>query len=156
MKQNNKLLILYVVLILFMCGCHSVFNPYDDSFQCPEINEGTCTSIPDAYHQSVSGKTNIDSECKECMEQSLEENFDPPVSPPMENQKSLYQEKKFEKLNSLIQSEAPPMVVPPEVVRILVLSYTGMENEMFGYRYIYFFATQPSWALSAGIEDGGY
>ena len=156
MKQNKSLLFIYIVLTLFLCGCHSVFNPYDDAFQCPEISEGTCTSIPDAYQQSVSGNASVDSECKECMEQSLEQNFDPPAPPSMEGPRSLYQEKKFKKLNSLIQSETPPMVVPPEVVRILVLSYTGMQNEMFGYRYIYFFATQPSWALSAGIEDGGY
>jgi conjugal transfer pilus assembly protein TraV len=156
MKQNSKSFIIYIMMVLFMCGCHSVFNPYDDAFQCPEINEGACTSIPDAYDQSVSGKSLVDPECTECRDQSLQQNTDPPVSPPMESPHSLYQENKFKKLNSLIQSEAPPLVVPPEVVRILVLSYTGMENEMFGYRYIYFFATQPSWLLSAGAGNGGY
>lgn len=145
-----------VMLILFICGCQSVFNPYDDAFQCPKIHEGTCTSIPDAYEQSVSGKAPIDPDCTECMEQSIEENLDSSVSPAIKSHRSLYQEKKFEKLHTLILTDAPPTVIPPEVVRILVLSYTGMENEMFGYRYIYFFATQPTWMMSTGVEDGGY
>ena len=156
MKQNNQLILVCLIFILVLCGCQSVFNPYDDAFQCPEINEGTCTSIPDAYEQSVSGKAPIDPECSDCMKQPLEENLDPSLSPTIKSNRSFYQEKKFEKLHSLIQTDAPPMVVPPEVVRILVLSYTGMENEMFGYRYIYFFATQPSWMMSTGVEDGGY
>ena len=81
-------------------------------FQCPEIHEGTCTSIPDAYQQSVSGKPVPDPECVECREHSIEETLDKPDTIPSEDSRSIYQKKKFEKLHSLIDSDQPPIVVP--------------------------------------------
>lgn len=145
-----------ICLFMMFCllsACQSVFNPYDDSFQCPDMNEGTCTSIPNAYRQSIDGKPLPDRECIECSENKDEEKLDESKSTPSKDSKNLYLEKRFEKLHALIGIDHPPIVVPPEVVRILVMSYTGNENEMFGFRYIYFFATDPSWLLTTTTED---
>jgi hypothetical protein len=45
-------------------------------------------------------------------------------------------------------------VIPPDVVRVLIPSYTGADNELFSTRYVYFFATEPKWSISTTKEDG--
>ena len=148
MKQSKTMVCILVVL-WFLCGCQSVFNPYDDAFQCPEGDEGTCTSISNAYHQSISGKP-MDDGCTQCPEQP--DNLPGETSPPKDFEQT-HLRKKFETLHSLIEPDQPPMVVLPEVARILLLSYTGTDQEMYGFRYIYFFATEPSWRLSTATEE---
>ncbi len=146
------MLLCALVIFLNFSGCQSLFNPYDDSFQCPDVDEGGCMSIPNAYRQSLSGKSNPEGTCSECRN-SLEKNESGLLkSEEAEKSRALYQKKKFEILHHLIDSDKPPIVVPPEVVRVLVMSYTGDEDEMFGYRYIYFFATDPAWLLSTAME----
>ncbi|MFZ5571300.1 MAG: TraV family lipoprotein [Thermodesulfobacteriota bacterium] len=139
-------------LLILSGGCQAVFNPYDDAFQCPEMDEGACTSIPDAYQQSLTNGSPKDG-CDTCSEKAAMPEGNT-AEPPPPDARSIYQEKRFERFKSLIQADRPPVAAPPEVVRVLVLSYTGQENELFGFRYIYFFATEPSWLLSTGMETG--
>ncbi len=153
MKQSKMIIACILMMFGILSGCQSVFNPYDDSFQCPEVHEGTCASIPNAYRQSLTGKSLPDQECSECAENTDEDKLNEHGAAPSKDSKTLYQEKRFEKLHTLIEADHPPIVVPPEVVRVLVMSYTGRENEMFGFRYIYFFATNPSWLLSTTTEN---
>ncbi len=134
-----------VFMIFFFSGC-TIFNPYKDSFQCQDIDEGKCASIEKAYEYSLKSveKGNKNLDCPDCEPETLEaDNMD----------YEIYREIKFEKLRELIAEERPPIVVPPEVVRVLILSYTGDGNEMFGHRYAYFFASEPKWILSTGREQ---
>ena len=142
-----------LLLSCSLCACQSVFNPYDDAFQCPDVDEGACTSIADAYRRSLDGRPPADPRCNDCTDAVDHDAPDEALRKASADSRSLYLEKRSEKLRALIEDDPPPIVVPPEVVRVLVLSYTGTENEMFGYRYIYFFATEPSWLLSTTIED---
>ncbi len=148
MKPN---VLLVTGLLVLLSGCQTVFNPYDDAFQCPETDEGACTSIPSAYQRSLAGKNETD-ECKTCAEHQDGQAPKSVKTQSSADSKSLYQEKRLETFKALLEEDRPPIVVPPEVVRVLVMSYTGQENEMFGSRYIYFFASESSWLLSNGVE----
>lgn len=176
--MKAKYLICILTVFLGLMGCSSmskVLNPYEDEFNCPYTDEGMCTSVKNAYNKSF--EVDPDSEEEVCPDgncdkafrenniadetagqEPAEENVQKkksdvkPAPQPRASAKAVYQEKKYEILAGLIQEEEPPIVVPPEVVRVLVLSYTGAKNEMFGFRYAYFFGTQPEWMLSTAFE----
>ncbi|BBO87490.1 hypothetical protein DSCOOX_13470 [Desulfosarcina ovata subsp. ovata] len=150
-KMTMPLCILLLGCLL--CACQSVFNPYDDAFQCPDVDEGTCTGIPDAYRRSLDENPPADLPCDDCTAAVENDMPDESGQATPADARRIYLQKRFEKLRALIADDHPPIVVPPEVVRVLVLSYTGNENEMFGFRYIYFFATEPAWLLSTTIEE---
>lgn len=156
MKKHKCKIISILVIGVLLAGCQAVFNPYDDTFQCPKIDDGSCTSIPDAYAQSIDEKNEQDGMCTECGDMEAGQPID--AATPVEDAGTLYAQKRFERLHSLIDADTPPIVVPPEVGRMLVLSYTGTENELFGFRYVYFFVSDPSWLLSTASEkrmEGG-
>jgi conjugal transfer pilus assembly protein TraV len=155
LKINSLVLIVIGFSFLFLTGCagmaQELFNPYDDEFACPFSDPGKCASLRDAYEASL-----LDEEGKKTVSGQVQaapcETGDcPPVvsaSTASPSSKAVYKERQFETIASLIQEEEPPVVIPPEVVRVLILSYTGDQNEMFGFRYAYFFATDPQWMLT--------
>lgn len=158
---NKKALLLIVSLVLMtgmFSGCGTVgkvFNPYEDEFACPYSDPGMCTSVKKAYDASL-----VDVEEKDSVSEAAPcETGDCPGATRSENVRSgsdpqsVYQQHKYETLAGLIQEEEPPVVIPPEVVRVLILSYTGSENEMFGFRYAYFFASDPKWMPSMAVAD---
>ncbi|MCK5243721.1 MAG: TraV family lipoprotein [Desulfobacterales bacterium] len=156
MKSKNRILKYKICLSLMMLaafvlttGCASILNPYDDEFQCPKTYEGQCTSIPDAYDMSVSGvepeQESEDEESGEGLTRS--DTASAPVGIEYD-----YLNVKYEKMRSLIHTPATPLVVPSDVIRILILPYTGMDNNLFGDRHVYLFATQPGWVISSGTE----
>lgn len=149
-------------MLLFTTGCASVFNPYDSEFQCPDTDKGRCVGIPKAYEMSVSGddpENANDSESKSpgdnhslTRAQRPSGNSEDGTEHRTADIKYDYLNKKYEKMAALIGKPATPLVVPPDVVRVLILSYTGNDNNLFGYRYVYFFATEPGWIMSSGKE----
>ena len=152
MKSKSRIpkskLCLLLAAVFFTAGCASVFNPYDDTFQCPETDKGKCMSIPEAYDISLSGKepdrvslvkTNNLSAAKADRPSGHVVKYD-------------YFDKKYKEMTALIADPDTPLVAPPDVKRILILSYTGKENTLFGYRFVYFFATEPEWIISSGKE----
>lgn len=144
------------VLLFLTTGCAKVFNPYNSEFQCPSADEGQCMSIPDAYETSISGENPLPQSCKEKLKRSRSASSEKtlPAASGLEadSVKYNYLSKKYEKITALIGNPVTPVVVPPDVVRVLLLSYTGEDNDLFGYRYIYFFASKPKWLLSSGSE----
>jgi conjugal transfer pilus assembly protein TraV len=142
-RTPKSKLCLLLAAVFFTAGCASVFNPYDDEFQCPDTDKGGCMSIPEAYDISLSGmpsgKGNNPAAGKVNRPSSHGVRYD-------------YLDKKYKEMTALIADPATPLVAPPDVKRILILSYTGKENTLFGYRYIYFFATEPEWIISSGKE----
>ena len=145
------------LVFLSFTGCAGVFNPYDSEFQCPNTYKGKCVSVQDAYHDSVTGAeppdtaSSIKESEPECKTGQLAK--DQTAQKGTENPEYDFLKQKYDKLSALIGNPAVPVVVPPEVVRVLILSYTGADNELFGYRYVYFFATGPEWVLSTARED---
>lgn len=136
----------------FLAGC-SVFNPYSDEFQCPHVDKGECTSLQNAYERSISPAVDIDDEphpdkadtpagektaaagTKDQKEQGEGARYD-------------YQTNLYSKMSSLIQNPRSPMVAAPDVMRVLMMSYTGPGNDLYNYRFVYIFATEPKWVYS--------
>ncbi|MDL1977035.1 MAG: TraV family lipoprotein [Deltaproteobacteria bacterium] len=162
MKSKNtipkyKICLLFMMLAAFVLttGCASILNPYDDEFQCPKTYEGQCTGIPNAYDMSVSG---MEPE-QEILDAEDEDGEKPQEGLTRSDTASVpvgaeydYLNVKYEKMRSLIHAPATPLVVPSEVVRILILPYTGSDNNLFGDRHVYLFASQPGWVISSGTE----
>ena len=159
-------LILLCSLLLAFSGCASLISGYNSEFQCPETNKGKCVSVKTAYKESLEGSTEDnplvkqknkqkDAHCAECEKDSNRNSPKPEargLSRPEPDAEYSYRHTLYKKLSSMIGKPITPLVVPPEVVRVLILSYTGSNNELFSYRYVYFFATEPRWVISTAKE----
>jgi len=157
-RCKSYLCALFGALFLWTAGCASVFNPYDSEFQCPDTDKGQCVSIPKAYEMSVSGADHRSATGDQSQGQGADVKLTK-ASPETKNPEGAtpdirydYLNRKYEKMAGLIGKPATPLVVPPDVVRVLILSYTGNDNNLFGYRHVYFFATEPGWIMSSGKE----
>ncbi|MEM2592097.1 MAG: TraV family lipoprotein [Thermofilaceae archaeon] len=127
----KRCLVLLVLLVLLCAGCSSVFNPYSGNFQCPETDLGKCVPLGQAYQESVRS------------------NREEVQAPQQQDFEAAYLQDKMALLRELISEPDPPIVKPPQVIRVLILSYVGSGNELYGWRYVYFFADEPSWILDA-------
>jgi len=156
--NSKRYLCVLSAMLFFATGCASVFNPYDSEFQCPDTDKGQCVSIPRAYEMSVSGDDpgNTNTNESKSPEAGTRLAKAAPETGNSEDEAADirydYLNRKYEKMAALIGKPATPLVVPPDVVRVLILSYTGNDSHLFGYRYVYFFATEPGWILSSGKE----
>ena len=171
--MHSKFIFL-TLLIMALSGCSALVSPYSSTFQCPETNKGKCVSVQTAYKESVDNPLvkadpnspprkavkNDKPPCETCGEKEENKEEYPSETTPgvsaSTDTKYRYQDALFMKLASLIRQPATPVVVPPDVVRVLILSYTGSDNELFSYRYVYFFATDPKWVISTGKEVDRY
>ena len=128
--MKKIIILLCAGFILSGCG---TFNPYRSEFQCPDTYKGKCVSTAKAYAESIEGSDNTSSK-------------------PLDDLEYGYRAGLYSKLASLIEKPATPVVLPSKVMRTLILSYTGSGNELYGYRYVYFFATEPQWIISTTKE----
>jgi len=170
-KSSNNFFLTILVSLLFALssGCSAIVSPYNSQFQCPETDKGKCVSVQTAYKESidnplVKADPNPDAgpagkedkpPCETCgnHQKDQPETIRKPDVSPSRDSKYQYQGALYRKLASLIEQPSTPIVVPPDVVRVLILSYTGSENELFSYRYVYFFATEPEWIISTTKEE---
>jgi len=161
MNKGNSRFHMAIITIAFalLTGCagtmNEFFNPYDEEFACPFSDPGQCSSMKQAYDASLADgeKEEFESVSTQCPSGDCQDvpSIEVSAATPKKkgpSSKQVYKERQFETIAALIQEEEPPVVIPPEVLRVLILSYTGSENEMFGFRYAYFFATDPKWMLS--------
>jgi len=158
--MKKKSFFIMVSLSICLCGCASLLNPYKDEFQCPEIYNGRCASMQSAYHDSVN---NVDPKAASAISETCGEK-DRLSSQPLlgserggtyERAKQIFKEKQFQKMAALIKEPAAPVLAPPEVVRVLIMSYTTSLHVWLGYRFGYFLATEPYFILSANRFDEG-
>lgn len=117
-----------IFLILALSGC-AIFNPYETEFDCPDTFKGKCASVRTAYKES------------------LGENGGTTEKVAYNYRKTL-----FERLANQIEEAEDPLIVPPKAQRILILNYTGDNNDLFGYRHVYFFTPGPTWMMATGAK----
>lgn len=154
-----------------LTGCSALVSPYSTTFQCPDSDKGKCVSVKTAYDESLEPNPLMKKQvCEECEEKEKTKDSDKetPDEKKMETQPSDktqgdapapdsakydYQDALYKKLTSIIDQPETPLVIPPDVMRVLIPSYTGADNEWFSARYVYFFVTEPKWAVSAATEE---
>lgn len=119
----------YLVTALLLSSCTAVFNPYSSKFQCPPTDPGKCVGMKEAYKESLLPV------------------LEPQSSNETRGERNLYLEEKYKLLSDLIHEPRPPVVKPPKVLRVLVLNYVADSNMLYGWRYVYFFADEPTWVI---------
>jgi len=143
---------------LLSAGC--VTQPYKTSFQCPGTYEGMCETLDDAYFDSVHGidPKKFDEKWAEKEKQWEEKNKKliearkKAASPERHDKGEIeYRKRLFKELSSLLAEPVKPLVAPPKVVRVLVLSSlardTGRKTIFVSPRYVYFMLDDPHWLL---------
>ena len=146
MKQkNSSIIVMICAVILSFTGCASVFNPYQDEYQCPDTYKGKCVSMKTAYNESIEG---VKYDNKGGKKNPLIKSKDRDPNSAQDE----YQKRLFKKLSDIIEEPKVPVVIPPKVLRVLILSYTNSDNDMFGHRYVYILAQEPKWVFSAFKE----
>jgi len=153
----NKVFLLVTILCggLFFSGCTSLISPYNSEFQCPNVDKGKCVSVKTAYDQSLENSGNpLVRDNDSCTKDKKKSSVQPsaPLTAADSGSKSAYQNAMYHRLASLIRQPTPPLVAPPEVMRVLILSYTGSDNKLFSFRYVYFFASDPKWIYSTATD----
>lgn len=149
--------------ILLMSGC-ALLNPYESSFSCPESYNGKCVSVQAAYSESsaVSGTSSSPAsgrkqdDCSNEISDSarcIEARKDNPLNaaPKESGAYSRYQSALFDKFAGLLKEPVTPIVAPPKTMRVLLLPYTGQDNEFYMLRYVYFFVDEPRWLLGDSV-----
>jgi len=161
--------VLIVTGMLIMSGC-AMLNPYESSFSCPETSKGKCVSVQNAYSESATSSGKIAEASAEAKNEdrgiesatgggcSDGETVASLHSPSRENgYYNRYRTALFDKFSGLLKDPVTPVVVPPKTMRVLLLPYTGQDNEFYMLRYVYFFVDEPRWLLgdtvSSGVED---
>lgn len=119
-------------ILLLSAGCSTLFNPYRSKFQCPETDKGKCVSLQQAYRESLEPQ---EADQKKAAQEDGH------------SEEDLFRRELYEKMRKLIREPRAPIVKPPEVMRVLILSYRGRQNELYSWRYVYFFVTEPEWII---------
>lgn len=128
MSLNFKSLF-FILIIINLYGCGTkVFNPYEKEFSCPETYNGKCTTLDNAYEESLK-KTGS----KEFLASAS-------------NAEKDYLEKKFVRLKNLLNEEKAPLIVPPLTKRALILPYE-VGSAMYSSRKVYFFVEDAKFQL---------
>ena len=137
---------LTVAGMLLLSGC-SLLNPYESSFSCPETGVGNCVSVRSAYQESTLPLTATTSDIP--AENPMPGNRERTVS--AENR---YRAALLDTFTGLLKEPVTPVVAPPKTMRVLILPYTGQDNELNMLRYVYFFVDEPRWLLGDTIMSG--
>ena len=111
----------------------------DDAGKCTTCgggSGGTGESFTSATCNAECSKDKASKPCQECLS-----------SLPKPSDEALYKGALFREMTSIIEQPRTPMLKQPEVLRVLVLGYTGGENEFFSHRYMYMIVSKPRWIL---------
>jgi conjugal transfer pilus assembly protein TraV len=149
--------IIAVVVFILLTGCSSkILNPYESEFRClGGGNEGDCISTMGAYNESIEDKEYSTQEVVESLSDKTKKSINGEITQKKRKAltpKQIYDKNRYGLMTMIVKDEASPIVVPPEVVRVLIVPYTGSDNNMYGFRYSYFFATDPKWRFTIGVE----
>ncbi|GLI39613.1 type IV conjugative transfer system lipoprotein TraV [Geobacter hydrogenophilus] len=153
--------------MLLMSGC-ALLNPYESNFSCPESYNGKCVSVQNAYSESSGGvaKTKdmaADQSRENCgpesdnsgaCTESNKESAGTDLQSKENGALTKYRTALFDKFTGLLKEPVTPVVAPPKTMRVLLLPYTGQDNEFYMLRYVYFFVDEPRWLLGDTVSSG--
>lgn len=141
---------LFILVISFsFVGCAKVFNPYESEFMCPDIPKGKCATMQQAYNESFS-PADIKNEmvldpppcvdCDKSKDSSIEEN------PELSEAENKYKAQLYRKFSNNIRTdEKTPSIIPPKIMKMLVVNYEEDGDIFYGSRYVYFMSGKYTW-----------
>ena len=145
-----------IAICLALAGCSSignVMNPYQSKFSCGEAGDtGSCGSLQTAYAGSIENKSPViavkEGDSKDPAAKAVEVRT---IS--LTDQYDLsYRKATLSKLNKLVEAPVTPIVAPPTVMRILMLSYADDEDILNMNRFSYIMLDKPRWVVGEGEE----
>jgi len=150
-----RICLLIVLLCFLLNGCGRILNPYESEFSCPQAEQGKCIGIPEAYNESLSqekevkeynlAKEAFSSDVSEEQKKSTSYSRDSLLLSPAEKQ---YVESLYDVLTKLLKDPQAPVIMPPKIVRVLILPYQNQEGKnLYSARYIYVIVEDPKWVI---------
>jgi len=146
MRKIIKAVLLFSGLTFTLTSCSSLMNPYSSSFSCPNYYKGKCVSLTEAYEESIHNTDGKPASQKQTTAQKqMKDLAINTYSKKQTSALNLYQKDMLRKMRKLIQEPKTPIVMPPRVMRVLILPYVNSQNELEMGRYVYFFVGKPKW-----------
>ena len=124
----------FVFLLLFQACAplQDVVNPYEENFKCKARDDaGECIDTPTAYKKARYPETATE-----------------PVDEPADSTKLDVQDHRYKAVAGLLQEEKKPLLQPPKILRVLLLPYKGVGDELFMSRYVYVKIEDSKWILT--------
>ena len=115
-------------------------NPYNDDFTCKGGPPGKCAPTADIYGEVVGLK-------KPATQTDIVQQSGLPVLSAPSTNESAYREAEMAKAARLLKQPITPVIVPPLVMRVLILPYQGEGGELNMMRYAYIMADKPRWVM---------
>jgi conjugal transfer pilus assembly protein TraV len=152
-KKGIKFLATFLA-VLGLSGCASkIMNPYSEEFTCPQAEKGKCVPIKQAYMESLQSQ-----------QQDLLFSPTPQVNNQTANVTSFsvqsifpqdafieaygkYNEALIRKLQQMLESPKTPVLVPPQVIRVLIFPYAADRDTFYAERYAYVIVEEPQWVF---------
>lgn len=148
-----------------MTGCGTVgsaLNPYKEDFRCKTPDDaGNCVDTKTAYDDAKGiislgnnkgkGKNNADCvDCEKDGQQERKNNWDK-KSATSNTGEAAYQDAQYQKLAELLEQPQTPIMKPPKLMRVLVLSYQG-PDELYMPRYTYMKVEEAKWVFGSDVH----
>ncbi|MGD9209424.1 MAG: hypothetical protein PVI90_01540 [Desulfobacteraceae bacterium] len=121
-----------ILLILLSLSCSKkVFNPYDESFGCPEGFKGDCSSVQKAYEKSIAES----------------EKFSPLVTVGKETVTTQRPVDTSAGIDRISDEAFIPQISDVKKYRVFIPGYIDNKNIFYGKRKIYYFIDKPKWVI---------
>ena len=124
-----------IVFLLLFQACaplQDAINPYEENFKCKTKDDaGECIDTPTAYKNARYPEP----------ESSAEQDV-------VDETKQIIQDNRYKILTDLLEEPERPMLKPPKILRVLLLPYTGEDDELFMTRYVYLKIEDSKWILT--------
>ncbi len=143
MKNPCKLPLVPVAALLFLLlpGCSPMkkaINPYEENFKCRAADDtGKCIDTPTAYREARYPAPDG-------------ERRGPGTTGPRQR----IQDQRYRTVAGLLRESRKPLLLPPKILRVLLLPYRGEKGELFMGRYIYVRIEESRWILTDLTEGG--
>lgn len=149
--------IIAFLMLLIMTGCSAVFNPYESEYRCKgRGNDGKCLSTGEAYKESLgdsSGNNSSGVDYNNDKKEVVEGKKDKDAVSPTPSPQAVYDKNRYGLMTELVNEAKPPIVVPPDIVRVLILPYVDSSNNMNSSKFVFYFAKEPQWQFTTGEES---
>ncbi len=139
--MRKLIFLIFFLALILLAGCGGIMNPYSSNFSCPKMENGKCVSVDAAYKESKGDNDHY----RDLWDEGKKTDKD---KGKRLSETGLYQSALYGRLAGLLKQPASPFVVPPQVMRVLILPYTGEDNELYMQRYVYLFLSGPKWLLN--------